>query len=227
MAATFTAIVAVITAAFALYTPPTIGFFNVGEIGVYLAALVGGPAVGAIAGGLGSAIADVVLGYSHYAPITLVVKGIEGWLAASLFRLLRKRARFSERVVTLSPALAFLIAVAIIGRHGIVLELGEESKKLVITLTPQVVFAVVGALMLLLILAMALAREFRGVAALSCAVAGLEMVFGYFIAETLMFGLAAALCEVPINLLQMTVGVCVAVPLADYLRRAGVRLACE
>ena len=37
-----------------------------------------------IVGGLGSALADLLLGYAHYAPITLVVKGLEGYIAGSL-----------------------------------------------------------------------------------------------------------------------------------------------
>ena len=37
--------------------------------------------MGFIAGGVGSALADVVGGYAVFAPITLVVKGLEGGLA--------------------------------------------------------------------------------------------------------------------------------------------------
>lgn len=224
--AVFTAMVAVVTSAFALYTPPTVGFFNIGEIAVYLSALVGGPVVGAIAGGLGSAIADVVLGYTHYAPITFVVKGVEGFLAAYLFGLLMRRRRLKERLVLLPPVYAFLVAIGVLGMNGIRLELGGEAA-IVVIIPPELVVAIVVIIAYLITLAVITAVGFAGVAALSCAVAGLEMVFGYFIAETLIYGLPAALCEVPINLLQMTVGVCVAVPVADHLRKAGVRLACE
>ena len=43
-----------------------------------LAGLLLGPVGGFIAGGFGSALADVATGYTFYAPITLVVKGLEG-----------------------------------------------------------------------------------------------------------------------------------------------------
>ncbi len=35
-------------------------------------------------GGLGSALADILLSYTHYAPITFIVKGIEGYIAGTL-----------------------------------------------------------------------------------------------------------------------------------------------
>ena len=40
--------------------------------------------VAGIAGGLGSMLADLILGYSHYAPATLVIKGFEGLVAGFL-----------------------------------------------------------------------------------------------------------------------------------------------
>ncbi|MCE4620798.1 MAG: ECF transporter S component, partial [Desulfurococcales archaeon] len=59
----------------AVSTPVTNGYFNLGESMVYTAALLGGTLVGTIAGGIGSAMADLYLGYSHYAPGTLIIKG--------------------------------------------------------------------------------------------------------------------------------------------------------
>ena len=40
---------------------------------------------GFVVGGFGSALADILLGYTWYAPITLLVKGVEGYLAGSIF----------------------------------------------------------------------------------------------------------------------------------------------
>jgi uncharacterized membrane protein len=74
------ALVFVTTRAFVIPIPQTRGFFNLGEAAIYLAAVLFGPAVGALAGGLGSALADLSLGYTQYAPFTLVIKGLEGAL---------------------------------------------------------------------------------------------------------------------------------------------------
>ena len=43
-----------------------------------------GPLPALVAGGLGSALADLLTGYAHWAPWTLVIKGIEGWIAAAI-----------------------------------------------------------------------------------------------------------------------------------------------
>lgn len=62
----------------------TNGYLNLGDMVVFLAALTLGKKGGFIVGGLGSSLADILLGYSHYAPITLIVKGLEGYIAGSL-----------------------------------------------------------------------------------------------------------------------------------------------
>ena len=62
----------------------TNGYLNLGDMVVFLAALILGKKGGFIVGGLGSALADLLLGYSIYAPITLIVKGLEGYIAGSL-----------------------------------------------------------------------------------------------------------------------------------------------
>ena len=68
---------------------PSRGYLNIGDVAVVFAGLVLGSLVGkrafwwgAAAGGIGSALADVVGAYYVFVPITLIVKGLEGGLAA-------------------------------------------------------------------------------------------------------------------------------------------------
>lgn len=109
-----TAIVFVVTRAFVLPIPQTKGFFNLGEAGIYLAALMFGPVVGAVAGGVGSALADLSLGYAQYAPFTLIIKGLEGAVVAVLaLRVglgVGRTARLLSRVA--ATALGGLVMVA-------------------------------------------------------------------------------------------------------------------
>jgi len=65
---------------FALPFAPTGGFFNLGDAIVMTTAIVFGPIVGGVAGGLGSALADLLLGYSAFAPFTFIIKGFEGFI---------------------------------------------------------------------------------------------------------------------------------------------------
>ena len=76
----------VMTMAIRIPTLATEGYLNLGDMVVFISALIMGPKYAFITGGLGSALADLLAGYNHYVPITLVVKGLEGFLAAWLFR---------------------------------------------------------------------------------------------------------------------------------------------
>ena len=58
-------------------------------------------------------------------------------------------------------------------------------------------------------------------ATISIVIGGLEMVFGYFVYEQVVLGypLAAALVEVPFNIVQMLIGLIIAVPIMHAVMR--------
>ena len=76
----FGAFTCVITMVIAFPIPATNGFINIGDAVVMITGLIFGPIIGGIAGGIGSSLADLFLGYAIYAPATLVIKGLEGFL---------------------------------------------------------------------------------------------------------------------------------------------------
>ena len=78
------ALTTVMTMVIHIPTIGTEGYLNLGDMVVFLAALTLGKKGGFIVGGFGSAMADLLLGYTHYVPITFIVKGLEGFIAASL-----------------------------------------------------------------------------------------------------------------------------------------------
>lgn len=67
---------------------PTGGYVNLGDVAVLMSAYFLGPWYGALAAGVGSALADLLLGYAIYAPATLLIKGlmavVAGFLCKSL-----------------------------------------------------------------------------------------------------------------------------------------------
>lgn len=67
-----------------LSVPSVGGYTNLGDAFVLLGALLLGPWYGAVAGGVGSALADLLTGYGYYVPGTLVIKGLVA-LIAGLF----------------------------------------------------------------------------------------------------------------------------------------------
>lgn len=148
LTAVFSAVVFVATYSFVVPIPATSGYFNLGETAIYIVALIFGPIVGSLSGGIGSAISDVLIG-PQYAPGTLIIKGIEGALVGTLSAHLKQHIKS----FTIRATIAIIIG-------------------------------------------------------------GLEMVAGYFIYEQIVLGypLAAALAEVPFNLIQVAVGLIIALP---------------
>ena len=224
--AVFTALVFVATSIIAVETPATRGFFNFGETMVYTAALIGGPVVGAVAGGVGSALADLYLGYSYYAPGTLVIKGLEGLIVgyiASRARRLRGSGEHLLVVGFLASALLALIGYRYYS-GGTILSL--SGREIVFNMPPEGWIAV--AVMFNLLLALSIA--YRGVVGtvemLGVIVGGAEMVLGYFTYQVLVLGYTpmVAAVEIPVNVGQALIGLVVSIPLVDRLKRMGVEL---
>jgi uncharacterized membrane protein len=156
-ASIFAALVFVVTSQIPpIPIPATSGYFNIGETTIYIAALVFGPSVGALAGGIGSSLSDAFLGYGLFAPGTLLIKGGEGLIVGFLNVNLRK-----------------------------------HISNLTLCATISVIFG------------------------------GLEMVLGYFLYEQFVIGypFTVALAEVPFNIVQMFIGLLVAVPVMHAVFR--------
>ncbi|MGQ9513664.1 MAG: ECF transporter S component [Thermoproteota archaeon] len=220
-----TAFVAVLTMIFRLDIPATKGYFNLGDAAIFISALLMGPAVGMFSGGVGSAIADMI-GYPIFAPGTLFVKGIEGFIAGFLYmRLRRERSRKTSLFIAgalLSLGAATSIAISTLGSE-LAIALGYPFMQLSIV-------GVVGLDMwaiLLIVFGVALAyvgmrKGESSSATIACSVAGLEMVAGYFLYEQLLLSLGILPGIVPVaeivpNIAQALIGTAVAVPSVDQI----------
>ena len=235
--AVFTAFVAAATSVFSVTIPATNGYFNVGEIMVYTSALLMGPYVGAFAGGVGSMISDLSLGYPYYAPGTLVIKGLEGFLVGYLgTRVFPTVSRLSWRAITTAAGLAFSSALAYVGIEflsgDLSLTLGGAWSVPAFTITlsvPVYLWPAVATVALVAILVLGYRHQIRsGQSIISVLVGGSEMVAGYYLYESFILTLIAPstytatlapLSEVPFNIAQALVGLLVAVPLVRSIKR--------
>jgi uncharacterized membrane protein len=95
----FTALTYVVTAFIQVPIPATGGYINVGDLMVMFTALLFGPIVGGISGGVGPMFADIFSPYYVYAPATLIIKGIEGFLIGFISNPKDKSSRISYRDV--------------------------------------------------------------------------------------------------------------------------------
>lgn len=100
LTALFAALVTVATMVIQVPTFATQGYINVGDTMIFVAAALMGPRTGLIAGGLGSALADLFSGYAHWAPWTLVIKGLEGLIVGLIaHRAYRSKGLLSPIVI--------------------------------------------------------------------------------------------------------------------------------
>ena len=81
--AIFIAFIYVATLMIQIPIPGTNGYVNIGDSFILLAGLYLGPIGGLVAGGMGSALTDLTTGYAIWAPFTLVIKGLMGYLMGS------------------------------------------------------------------------------------------------------------------------------------------------
>lgn len=147
LTAVLVAFVTVLTYAVRVPIAPTRGYIHLGDVGVFFAAFTFGPAVGFLAGGLGTGLADVLGGYAQWAIPSFVIHGAQALVAGYIgFR---------------------------------------QSYQ----------------------------RQLLGWLA-----GGLIVVVGYFLVAAALYGVGAALVEVPGNFMQVTAGGLVAIPLATTLR---------
>lgn len=78
------ALTVVMTMVIQIPTPTGYGYLNLGDMVIFIAAFMLGKKAGFLVGGIGSAMADILLGWGAYAPITFVAKGLEGFVAGLL-----------------------------------------------------------------------------------------------------------------------------------------------
>ena len=86
--AVLTALTTVCTMIIRVPITPTKGYINLGDVAVFFTALTFGPFSALAAGGLGTALADILGGYAQWAPITFFAHGIQGLLIGFIFRAL-------------------------------------------------------------------------------------------------------------------------------------------
>jgi len=179
---------------------------------VFFSALTFGWRAGMICGGVGSAAADILLGSGIYAPITLVAKGAEGFLAGIIGRMEAGRgwAICAGLVGGVLAAIAFVwvLPAELLGIDERVFE--------------TLIFAAVLASVYLTFHYRKAIFEKWAPAVLGISFGGWCMVTTYFLGEYFLLdvGLGKALSEVPINVAQVVLGGTIGALLSYYVGKS-------
>ena len=225
--ALFTTLVCVVTIVFSIYVPETRGFFNIGDSMVFISAIFFGPFVGAFAGGVGSMIADLLLGYPYYAPATLVIKACEG----AVVGLLNERGGDDWSIKNwkvFTIALSVILGLAL-GYFGITYYSGQVEitvgSSLFELFVPQEFWIISSIAITLLIGSLGFLTEPKlGWTIISVIAGGFIMVSGYFVFQQFVIGPlfnieVVAIAEIPINIGQMIVGAVIALSITKIVGR--------
>ena len=111
LAALFAALSCVATMSIRIPTPGTGGYIHPGDAIVILSGVILGPVWGFLAGGIGSALSDLIGGYFVYVPITFVIKGLVALAAGLLYQKVGKNQK-SRYVAVVLGGVADIILVA-------------------------------------------------------------------------------------------------------------------
>ena len=106
--AVFSALCCVSTLVFTVPLPAS-GYFNTGDVFVLLSAWFLGPIFGAVAAGIGSALADVFSGFALYAPATLIIKACMAFISYMVWAFFKKIIK-KDAVDFLPRALSAILA---------------------------------------------------------------------------------------------------------------------
>lgn len=103
-----TALVTVCTMVFQIPVSATQGYIHLGDSMILLIGVFFGWRYGMVAGGVGSALADLLSGYAHWAPFTLIIKGVMGLIIG----LVSDFAGRQEKFFTMRNFLASVAGIA-------------------------------------------------------------------------------------------------------------------
>ena len=226
--AIFTALVAVATIIFSIYVPATRGFFNVGESMVYLSAILFGPYVGAFAGGVGSMMADLYLGYPLYAPATLIIKACEGYIVGIML----KRSNLFDSVIRwkqLTVAIG-IISGLLLGLVGTNYYSGEVElyfgSVMIVQNIPGFFWIILSFLLAGMIIFIGLKSEPKiGWTIISMFSGGIVMVLGYYLYQQFLIGPlfnieVIAIADIPNDRGQMIIGTSIAIPISKVIKQS-------
>ncbi|WP_346727734.1 ECF transporter S component [Lentihominibacter hominis] len=88
------------------------GLIHLGNVPLFFGAFVFGKKTGAIAGGIGMGLFDLISGWTAWAPFTLVIAGLMGYVSGTISEKLKIRP-----VVANTIAVAAALAIKIIGYY--------------------------------------------------------------------------------------------------------------
>ncbi|MDE6780966.1 MAG: ECF transporter S component [Ruminococcus sp.] len=105
-----TALTTVATIVIQIPSVATKGYINLGDTIVNISAWILGGLYGGFAGGVGSALADIIIGYAVYAPATLVIKFFMAFCCFNVYNACSKKfSSLTARIISVAASELIMI----------------------------------------------------------------------------------------------------------------------
>jgi uncharacterized membrane protein len=224
-----TALVFILTFIIKIPIPFTSGYIHLGDSMIYISVIVLGPFFGAFASGVGSMFADIAGGYAQYAVPTLIIKSVMALIMGLVLSGKTKKSSIISITASISVWVAFTGGTLLYlknqvrnsGLDSIVKMIaGSNADSTAIQQTTKTVnnlpvYFTVGTAAMILIFAIIAwfiskrneKRIFNNNAIVGMTTAGICMVMGYFIADSLLYTPIAAILTIPMNMIQFFGGI--------------------
>ena len=138
--ALFAAIICVATFIVQIPSPATGGYVNLGDCFVLIAGIYLGYGYGALAAGLGSALADMLAGYAQYVPATFIIKALMAITAYAVFKVICKKSRILAKI-TCGVISEAVMVLGYFGYEAVILKYGIGAAGSII---PNIIQGLVG-----------------------------------------------------------------------------------
>lgn len=215
--ALFTALTCIFTMAIKIDVPMTSGYIHPGDSMVFLSAIFLPWPYGIFAAGVGSMLADILLGYGIWAPPTLIIKSL---MAFVLWYTVRQQNKKSFQIALLGVGSVVWIGfmMALLGLSG---NLADPDAGMPLARYFLMAFAVTVPVVLVLFYAIARKRQHLAATFTGMVLAGLIMMIGYYTAASLIYGdFIAPILSLPMNMVQFIAGLLIASALTPVLKLA-------
>lgn len=227
--------------------PFTEGYIHTGDSMIFVTSILLGWKYGLFAGGVGSAMADLFLGYAHWAVPTLIIKGIMGAIVGLMAQDIK-----SNKVRTFRSIVGYIIGIGWVGLaiyfkitlsnisynlqsselasllvEKLKLSGAEQLHTLINSVQLSLIIAIIIIPILMIALSIALRKKDRELFSMNSlmgmTLAGLWMVVGYYVAGGILKGnMIIPIFSVPANIIQFIGGVVIAFPIILALKKAKV-----
>jgi len=236
------ALVFVTTFSIKIPVPFTQGYIHAGDSMIFIAAILLGWKYGALAGGVGSALADILGGYANWAIPTLLIKTVMGALVGWIAQDAGERDNKTKIILSVSMAIFWLGLTSILksviaksitmGSTHLIGEVDgittiEELLVLSQKVQNQLFWAAILIPVVIILLSLYLSRIdkklFTVDQLLGMLVAGLWMVIGYYVAAGIMYGsFIVPIFSIPWNIVQFAIGLAIAYFIILALRKTPI-----